>query len=199
MTPADEIHRVTPTLFVWQAYEPAVKCELSSAAFNTGSGLILVDPIPLEGGALQELLEVDTPVMIVCTNANHARAAEEYRNLFGVKIVAHREASPELEVTPDEWLEDGARLLNAVDVCAVPGASAGEIALRFNEVVYLGDAIVNLAGHGFTLLPDKYCLDAKLLRQSLQKLLRWQFSILTFAHGLPLTTQAHGRLASLLV
>ena len=46
-TRADEIHRVRPDLFVWQAYEPAVKCDLTSAAVLVGGEMILVDPIPL--------------------------------------------------------------------------------------------------------------------------------------------------------
>jgi hypothetical protein len=198
MTRADEIHRVTPTLFVWQAYEPAVKCDLTSAALKTGEGLILVDPISLGNEALEELLGEGTPALIVCTNANHARAADQYRQLFGSKIVANRDAGTLLEIKPDEWIGDGACLLDAVDVCSLPGASAGEIALRFGDVVCLGDAVIHLPDHGFAILPEKYCTDAKLLRHSLRKLLRWEFGVLTFAHGLPLTTQASGRLASLL-
>jgi len=198
MTRADEIHRVTPSLFVWQAYEPAVKCDLTSAALKTDRGFILVDPILLEAEALEELLGEGTPVLIVCTSANHARGASDFRKRFGAKIAAHRAAETELEVTADQWIDDEARLLDAVEVCAVPGASPGEIALRYGEVVCLGDAVIHLPDHGFALLPEKYCTDAKLLRQSLRKLLRWEFSVLTFAHGLPLTTQARGRLASLL-
>jgi glyoxylase-like metal-dependent hydrolase (beta-lactamase superfamily II) len=198
MTPADEIHRVSPILSVWQAYEPAVKCDLTSAALRIDERLILIDPIPIAADAMEELLAEGTPALIVCTNANHARGAGEFRRRFGVKVVAHREAADGLEVDADEWIEDGTRLLDAVDVQEVPGASPGEIALQFGEVVCLGDAVIHVPDHGFALLPEKYCTDAKLLRHSLRNLLRWQFSVLTFAHGLPLTTQAHGRLASLL-
>ena len=198
MTRADEIHRVTPNLFVWQAYEPAVKCDLTSAALKIEGKLLLVDPIPLSEEALDELLSEGTPAMIICTNANHARAAGQFRKRFGVKIAAHRDASSGLEIDADEWIDDGARMLDVVDVRSVPGASPGEIALRFDDIVCLGDAVIHLPDHGFALLPEKYCSDAKLLRQSLQNLLRWEFSVLTFAHGLPLTTQARGDLASLL-
>lgn len=198
MTRADEIHRVTPHLFVWQAYEPAVKCDLTSAALKTDAGLVLVDPILLADEALDELMAEGTPVLIVCTNANHARAAGEYRKKFGVKVLAHRDASPGLEVTPDEWLDDNTRLIDALDVCSLPGGSPGEVGLRCGDIVCLGDAVIHLPDHGFAILPEKYCTDVKLLRQSLQKLLRWEFSVLTFAHGLPLTTQARDRLTSLL-
>lgn len=198
MTRAEEIHRVTSNLFVWQAYEPSVKCDLTSAALKVDEGLILIDPIALSRDALEELSGEGTPSLIVCTNANHARAADDYRKRFGSKVVAHREVETALGIPVDEWIEDGARLLDAVEVCTIPGASPGEIALRLGDVVCLGDAIIHLPDHGFAILPEKYCTNAKLLRHSLRKLLRWQFGILTFAHGLPLTTQARGRLASLL-
>ena len=198
MNPADEIHRVTENLFVWQAYDPSVKCDLTSAALKVGGALILIDPISLEAEALEELLAEGTPALIVCTNANHARSAGEYQKRFGLKIAAHREAAAGLEVSAEEWIEDGQRLLDAVEVCALPGGSAGEIALSFEGIVCLGDAVIHLPDHGFSILPEKYCTNAKLLRQSLRKLLRWEFTVLTFAHGLPLTTQARGRLASLL-
>jgi hypothetical protein len=56
MTHADEIHHVTPDLIVWQAYEPDVKCDLTSAALRIGSSLLLIDPIRLSAEALEELL-----------------------------------------------------------------------------------------------------------------------------------------------
>jgi glyoxylase-like metal-dependent hydrolase (beta-lactamase superfamily II) len=198
MIRADEIHRVSSALFVWQAYEPAVKCDLTSAALKIDDRLVLIDPIPLTSGALEELLAEGMPSLIVCTNANHARGAGEFRKRSGAMIVAHRDAAAGLEVNPDAWIESETRLMDAIEVLAVPGASPGEIALQFGNIVCLGDAVIHLPDHGFALLPDKYCSDAKLLRHSLRNLLRWEFTVLTFAHGLPLTTQARGCLASLL-
>src|SRR5688572_568999 len=101
MTHADEIHRVTPSLFVWQAYEPAVKCDLTSAALKIDNRLLLIDPINLAADALEELLGEGSPALIVCTNANHGRSAADFKKRFGVKIVAHREAAAGLEVNAD--------------------------------------------------------------------------------------------------
>ena len=52
--------------------------------------------------------------------------------------------------------------------------------------------------HGFTLLPAKYCRDARALRKSLARLLDYSFARMTFAHGNPLTVRAKARLESLL-
>ena len=56
MARADEIHEVRHGLYFWQAYEPAVKVELSCCACRTRRGLVFVDPIPLAKLALEELL-----------------------------------------------------------------------------------------------------------------------------------------------
>lgn len=198
-TCADEIHRVRPDLFVWQAYEPSVKCDLTSAAVLVGHELILVDPIPLTPMALEVLTEQGSPRWVVCTSSNHARAAAQYRERFGAKVAAHPEGAAELGIEIDLLIEDGGQLPGGCEVCALPGAAPGEIALvREGEFICMGDAVIHLPQTGFALLPAKYCIDAKLLRHSVRKLLRYEFSALTFAHGLPLVAQARGRLEALL-
>jgi glyoxylase-like metal-dependent hydrolase (beta-lactamase superfamily II) len=82
----------------------------------------------------------------------------------------------------------------------LPGGAPGETAFYWNEnggVIILGDAIINLEATGLILLPDKYCTNPKHLAQSLEKLTSLPVKTLTFAHGLPITEQAAGRLSSL--
>jgi glyoxylase-like metal-dependent hydrolase (beta-lactamase superfamily II) len=81
----------------------------------------------------------------------------------------------------------------------IPGAVAGETAYLTPEgYLFLGDAVINLESHGLALLPDKYCRDPRQNRLSLKTLLDYEFSIVTFAHGLPLRQQAKERLRALL-
>lgn len=197
MTRADEIQIVTPALAVWQAYEPAVKCDLTSAALRLGEKLVLIDPIALTGSAAAELATFGTPALIVCTNGNHARAADDFRERHRIPLAAHADSA--LETSIDLPLADGSRVLDAIEVCTLPGAAAGEIALLAPDgLACVGDALINLPPEGFRFLPDKYCSDAKLLRGSLRKLLRWDLRVLTFAHGWPLVASARDRLAALL-
>jgi len=182
---------------VWQAYEPAVKCDLTSAALRLGEALVLVDPIPLTTAGASELEALGQPALVVCTNANHARAADAFRQRYRIPVAAHAEV--DLEMNIDIPLADGARLLDAIEVCTLPGAAPGEIALLSpHGIACVGDALIDLPPDGFRLLPDKYCADSKVLRASLRKLLRWDFRVLTFAHGWPLVASARERLAALL-
>ncbi len=86
-------------------------------------------------------------------------------------------------------------------VIHLPGFAAGETALHAPEaggVMMMGDALINLQPAGFALLPDKYCHDPKLARNSVQKLLQFPFEVMTFAHGLPIIAGARRQLEQLL-
>lgn len=198
MPAADEFQLIRPDLAFWQAYEPAVKCDLSCCARRVDSQLVLIDPIPLVAPALAELAALATPAAIVLTNGNHARAAAEFRARFSIPILAHAAAVPALGIPVDEELADGAIVADGLKVIALPGAGLGEIALHGGGVLHVGDALIHVEPPGFAPLPDKYCADARELRRSLGKLLRTEFEILTFAHGLPLIVQARRRLENLL-
>ena len=90
------------------------------------------------------------------------------------------------------------RIREKLLVVPLPSAGLGEIALVAEGVICLGDAVINLASHGFSLLPAKYCVNPRLLPNDLRKLLSYEFRILTFAHGDPLVEHARERLQQLL-
>ncbi len=198
MARADEIHEVRPGLFFWQAYEPAVKVDLSCCARRTARGLVLIDPIPLAKPALEELMVAGSPAAIILTGGNHARAAAEYRKRFSVPIHAHAAAVAELGISVDHLIADGETVMDELVAVALPGSTPGEIALHAHDTWHLGDALIHLPPIGFGLLPDKYCDDPRELRQSVEKLLRFPFEVLTFAHGLPIVAHARQRLSQLL-
>lgn len=199
MTAASEIQQVSEDVLFWQAYEPEVKSDLCSCAVRGRDGWVIIDPIPLARAALHELSEMVEPVAIVLTNGNHARAAAEYRSRCDVPVLAHADAVADLEIAVDEQIEEGSTVAGNLSVIALPGAGAGEIALYSSgRSLHLGDALINLEPYGFTFLPDKYCRDPKQMRQSLAKLTSLEFSLVTFAHGLPLVAQAKARLSQLL-
>lgn len=197
MTIAQEIEIVTASLFTWCAYEPAVKCELTSCALVADEGLIFIDPIDLAEEPLARLLNGRNAIAIVLTNANHARATGIFRERLGVPVFAAASAE-ELEIVPDSTLVDGQVLAGGMRVVALPGAGSGEIALVGNDVACIGDAIVNLPPEGLRILPVKYCSDPMELRNSLKKLLSYEFEVMTFAHGAPLVGAGRRRLEQLL-
>jgi hypothetical protein len=198
MARADEIQEVRPGLYYWQAYEPAVKVDLSCCALRTAQGLVFLDPIPLAKPALEELLSAGPPLAIVLTSGNHGRAAAEFRRRLSIPIHAHADAVGELDFPVDHLVADGDILVNEITVVRLSGGAPGEIALHSPQSCHVGDALIHLPPLGFALLPDKYCQDAAELRRSVEKLLRIPFEVLTFAHGLPIVSHARQRLSQLL-
>lgn len=200
MRPVDEIQRVNERLVFWQGYEPAVKVDLSSHAWLTAQGWVLIDPIPLRDEALAELRGGEKVAAIVLTNGNHERAAADYQKKTGARIFAHEGARGALSDGDVQWIKDTEEVCGLAAI-HLPGFAAGEIALHAPEgggIVMMGDALVNLESTGFALLPDKYCDDPKLARESAQKLLQFSFELMTFAHGLPIIAGAKRRLKQLL-
>lgn len=182
MQPADEFDDLGGGAFRWETYDPASKVDLSASAIVAAGGLYFVDPIPLEKTALHELLATaqTAPAGIFLTNANHVRASEDFRGALGVPVFTAETPPPGLTVIP------------------LPGGAPREAALHWGDLLVVGDALINLASHPFSLLPDKYCEDPAELRRSLARLLDFAFSRLLFAHGTPLMTGARIRLAALL-
>ena len=197
MPVATDFQTVTPALFAWQAFDPAVKCDLSSCALDGAEGLIFIDPIALSEAALGRLLLGRKPRAIILTNGNHTRAAGALRDRLGVKVLASADASG-LEIIPDETLVEGQIAPGEMEVITLPGAGPGEIALVGRGVACVGDALIHLPPEGLRFLPDKYCANPEQMRHSLRKLLSCEFQVMTFAHGAPLVGTARRQLEQLL-
>jgi glyoxylase-like metal-dependent hydrolase (beta-lactamase superfamily II) len=201
MAAASEIGEVSPGIWFWQGYDPAVKADLCSTAVSTADGLLMIDPIALTADALQELTSGGRVAGIIITNSNHLRAAPGFAERFDVPIYAHADTISGCGLRNAERLSDGDVIAHALEVITIDGAAAGEIALyakRDAGSVFIGDALINFGSNGFTFLPPKYCSNAKQMRQSLRRLLDCDFDQMFFAHGTPIVAAAKSRFATLL-
>lgn len=201
MAAADEFHDLGAGLYFWQAYELAVKTDLSCAAIRSGDQWYFVDPIPLAADARQELTgDSVRGGAILLTNGNHERAAAAFRDRFALPVLAPADAIAEFTIPVDRLVADGDELFGEITVIALPGAATGEVAYLHaaSGTLCLGDALIHLDSHGFGPLPAKYCRDSRGLHKALARLLDHRFERMTFAHGTPILTKARARLESLL-
>ena len=191
MKPVEELQFVTPGLAVWQAYSSEVKVDCTSTALATPAGWLLIDPIPLADTCIEELTSIRPLAGIVLTSTNHQRASLDLRERYSLPIYAPH--APDL--VADIWLRIGDRFCDDVQVISLLGAASGEIALLSDEVLVMGDAVINLGE--LAILPDKYCEDPRQLRVSLAGLAGYRFKIACFAHGLPVVQDAAIRIEAL--
>ena len=200
MAHAEEFQILGDTLRYWSVYEPSVKCEIGCAAIKVASGWVVIDPVPMADTAWKELLGTDALRAILLTNGNHVRDSEALRQKHQVPVVTAPDTRRDItELRPDITLLPN-ELLYGITAIAIPGATPGETAFHSKTgVLILGDAVINMSVEtGLEFLPDKYCSDAKQNRDSLKKLLAYDFHTLILAHGAPVTTRAKEKLAALL-
>ena len=98
MKPVPEYSTVRPGLFHWQGYESEVKCDCSSSAIVTESGLIFIDPIPLADEALTELVgeSFSAPAAVVLTSGNHQRESLALAKRFGIPVFVPENAGDDI-------------------------------------------------------------------------------------------------------
>ena len=191
---------IQPGLWIWHAYVPSVKAELFSSALASDGGIYLVDPIQLPDPELGQLKAAGPIAGIIVTNANHQRAALEYSDTLSLPVVAHPDTLAAIKPARSKALVSLPSSAG-LEVIEIDGAVAGEIALYHSSnggTLIIGDALINFEPYGFTFLPGKYCLDQKLMRRSLKKLLSLRLERLLFAHGSPIVAGAGDRLRALL-
>jgi hypothetical protein len=199
--PASDFDRIAPYLALWHRYDPAVKAELYSTCLLTSDGACLIDPIPLESEALDELVGLVRVAGIIVTSSNHDRASSRFAEQFSVPIFAPSETFPDKTPRKFRSVANGDEICDELLVIAIEGAGPGEIALYYpadNGTLIVGDALINFEPYGFTFLPGKYCSDEKEMRQSLRKLSVCRAERMLFAHGMPILSGASDRLQRLL-
>lgn len=201
MPEASDLLRLSGSLWLWQAYDPAVKSDLFSTAIKTKAGLFFIDPIPLVASCLEQLSGGAGVAGVLVTNLNHPRAAETFARQFNAPIFGASSVVDEFEEGAATTIADGDKIVPGVSAITITGAAPGETAFHFEAeggTMVLGDALINFEPLGFTLLPAKYCSDQRAMQRSLRRLLDWPFERLLFAHGMPILASARERLETLL-
>ena len=201
MTQALELVRLSDSLALWQAYDPALKSDLYSTAVKISSGLFLIDPIPLAPSCLKELMISVKAAALLVTNLNHPRAAAAFAQELGAPVFAAAPVAAGFARGSCRPITDLEVIAPGVSVIAIDGAASGESAFHFADeggTMVVGDALINFEPYGFTFLPAKYCSDAKAMRLSLRRLLDFSFERLLFAHGTPILACSRDRLETLL-
>lgn len=200
-----EFYRISSSLLVWQRYDPAVKADLWSTGISLNAENYLVDPIDADLEEIQAHLGGAAVAGVFVTNQNHFRAAASFCSAFSAPLLVHEELveiAKSLSVAKITRLHHTDTLADgALTIVEIPGAPLGEIAIlcgRNGGAIIIGDALINFEPYGFAFLPKKYCANECQMRDSLARLLDYQFEKLLFAHGTPIIRDARRKLEQLL-
>lgn len=204
------MREIIPGIFTWGSTYADRPWDLNGYAITLDGGTILVDP-PAPADNDGSSLDAVKPISkIVLTNRDHVRDTEWFRTHWGTAIAAGADEVKQLApLKIDETVREGDLIGGALRVIDLPGKSAGEIGLYFDPahhaisrqmggILLLGDAIIGNPPGALSLIPEPKLDDPPRLRQSLRKLLDYDFDVLLLCDGQSVLSGAKQKVARFL-
>lgn len=195
---APAAQEVVPGLWHWRISNSAIGGHTSSSqALLTREGLVLVDPVRLDGAALGAL---PRPVATLLTARCHQRAAWRYRREFGAEVWLPEDAA-EADEQPDHTYSDGQRLPGGLQAFRTPGPERPHYSFLYEGdpgIVFCPDLLDSDDEGGLHFISPAFHEDQAATRASVERLLDLPFSVLCLDHGVPVTDDPKAAIRSLL-
>jgi hypothetical protein len=185
IAPAAE--EVVPGLWHWRIHNRNIGGALSSShALLTPEGLMLVDPVRLDGAALGAL---PRPMAVLLTARCHQRAAWRYRRELGAEVWLPEDASAADE-EPDHTYADGQLLPGGLRAFRTPGPEWPHYSFLYESepgIVFCSDLVSSDESGLLHFINPAFHEDPPATRSSVEHLLELSFGVLCLAHGAPVT------------
>ena len=164
------LHR--PELYGWSRFDESRNIDFNSLLWVRPEGNVIVDPLPLGEHDAAHLESLGGAALIVITNSDHVRAAEDVRKLTGARVAGPRAEKQGFPVDCDVWLGDGDEAAPGLLVLELDGSKTpGELALILGgHTLVTGDLVRSHAGGRLDLLPDPKLTDRAAALASLERL-----------------------------
>jgi glyoxylase-like metal-dependent hydrolase (beta-lactamase superfamily II) len=182
---ADGVQELIPGLFHYRVHDERIDYPSEAFVVGTATGVVLVDPLPLDDATVARLGAVEAIILSV---ASHQRSAWRFRRLTGAPVHAPTGAAG-LDEAADLWYGDGDRLPGGLRAIHAPGPTEAHHVLYLHQgpgVLLLGDLMVRDPDGTARFLADEHMSDRVRGRQSAWRLLEYRFDLLGFGHGEPI-------------
>jgi glyoxylase-like metal-dependent hydrolase (beta-lactamase superfamily II) len=181
-TVARSVEQVVPGVWRWSIHDERINFLGASYAVTTGESTVMIDPHPLEAGALAELGPVTA---IVFTCGSHQRAAWRYRSELGVPVCAPA-LSREIDEEPDERYGDGDTLPGGLHAVFTPGVGTTQHTLLLAgdpAIAFVADTVLQYPDGRVGMVSERFIYDLDEAKRTLGRLLELDFGILCLTHG----------------
>lgn len=165
-----QLHR--KDLFGWSEFNQERNLDFHSVLWVREQGNILIDPLPLSEHDQMHLQTLGGASIIIITNSDHCRDAENIAAQTGAKIAGPSGEHDSFPIVCDRWISDNEEIIPGLVAYQLEGSKTpGELALLLeNSTLITGDLIrCHIAGE-LCLLPDAKLTDHDLAQKSVIRL-----------------------------
>jgi len=165
-----QLHR--KDLFGWSEFNQQRNLDFHSICWVRDQGNVLIDPLPLSEHDLAHLQLLGGASIIVITNSDHCRDAENIAEQTGAKIVGPAGEREDFPISCDQWVSDDEEIVPGLRAYQLEGSkTTGELALILeSDTLITGDLIRSHVAGELCLLPEAKLTDLGLARQSVIRL-----------------------------
>lgn len=165
-----QLHR--KDLFGWSEFNQDRNLDFHSVLWVRESGNVLIDPLPLSEHDRMHLQALGGASIIVITNSDHCRDAENIAAQTGAKIAGPSGERENFPIACDRWITDNEEIIPGLIAVQLEGSKTpGELALLLeNSTLITGDLIRSHLAGELCLLPDAKLTDRDLALQSVTRL-----------------------------
>jgi len=185
---------IAPGIQQWSFFSQDKQLDFNGLLLTVNDHCILVDPPPMDAADRTAILKGRTVDYILLTNRDHVREAEACRREFKAKVYAPETDAPLMEIPIDKTYKDGELLPGGLWVIHLRDMkSPGESALFLDKgkgYLILGDSLIGRLPGQLTLLPADRFADVSKAKQSLARLLKYNFDAVLVGDGTSILTGA---------
>jgi len=165
-----QLHR--KDLFGWSEFNQERNLDFHSVLWVRESGNVLIDPLPMSDHDRMHLQTLGGASIIVITNSDHCRDAENIAAQTGAKIVGPSGEQENFPIACDRWITGNEEIVQGLQAYQLEGSKTpGELALLLeNNTLITGDLIRSHVAGELCLLPDAKLTDRDLALQSVARL-----------------------------
>lgn len=165
-----QLHR--KDLFGWSEFNQERNLDFHSVLWVREPGNVLIDPLALSDHDFKHLQALGGANIIVITNNDHCRDAENIATRTGAKIFGPAGEQENFPVSCDRWITDNEEIVPGLIAYQLEGSKTpGELALILeNSTLITGDLIRSHVAGELCLLPNAKITDRTLALQSVTRL-----------------------------
>ena len=183
---------IAPDIQQWSFFSQEKQLDFNGLYLTVNDHCILVDPPPMEAADRTTVLRGRAVDYILLTNRDHVRETETCRRDFKAKVYAPEVDVPLMEIPVDKAFKDGELLPGGLWVIHLKDMkSPGESALfldRGKGYLILGDSLIGKLPGQLNLLPADKFADVAKAKESLTRLLKYNFDSVLVGDGSSILT-----------